>query len=180
MALGTSHALPFPTARLAPTQRCDPLAGCLCLNIGLSRICLAQVCGQQFVGSADGVVGAVNRSINKLISDETRRTSHTTHGRSGALFSTGSHSNRPDGADIGLPTGAVTWLPDGRDGATVHPGVYPMESNLAGVATQSADNCMQVRGLRFLSLSLHARFHPPLARATVSGRKPLRRGVWAR
>lgn len=101
------------------------------------------VCGQQFVGSADGVVGAVNRSINKLISDETRRTSHTTHGRSGALFSTGSHSNRPDGADIGLPTGAVTWLPDGRDGATVHPGVYPMESNLAGVATQSADSCMQ-------------------------------------
>jgi len=122
------------------------------------------VCGQQFVGSADGVVGAVNRSINKLISDETRRTSHTTHGRSGALFSTGSHSNRPDGADIGLPTGAVTWLPDGRDGATVHPGVYPMESNLAGVATQSADSCMQVRGLAFsLSLSTRAFIHRWLA-----------------
>lgn len=112
------------------------------------------MCGQQFVGSADSVVGAVNRSINKLISDETRRTSHTTHGRSGALFSTGSHSNRPDGADIGLPTGAVTWLPDGRDGATVHP----------GVATQSADNCVQVR----CSLSLVRTLHPPLAHATLS------------
>lgn len=85
------------------------------------------------ISDTDGVVGVVNGSIDKLISDETRRTSQTTHGRSGPLFSTGSHSNRPDGADIGLPTGAVTWLPDGRDGATVHP----------GLATQSADNCIQ-------------------------------------
>jgi hypothetical protein len=124
---------PDPTTHLATMLRST--RGSPFFHQCVLGTCLAQICGQQSVGIADVVVGAVNRSTDRLISDETRRTSQTTHGRSGALFSTGSHSNRPDGADIGLPTGAVTWLPDGRDGATVHP----------GLATQSADNCIQVR-----------------------------------
>jgi hypothetical protein len=56
--------------------------------------------------------------MTKLIDDEDHPTT-SGHGRSGALFSTGSHSTAGDMDNVGLPTGAVTWLPDGRDGAKV-------------------------------------------------------------